>query len=319
MVKEEPVDEVKPDTELICKPEPMPSQSFDDDACDSKLGISTVHIKSENACAVRAQNTIKVWVPPISQDLATSYVKSEDSSMLEPDCKEDPNDETNASVTTDGPSMDTKPEPAISDSPSKRGRFVCTECGYSTDRRPTLNRHMMRHTGERPFQCDVCKYSTSRKSALDRHMRVHTGDKPFRCDHCVFSTSGKAQLTKHKQMHMEDPFQWPQSDYSQSQSHSNVNPHLTNTEEKLFQCGQCDFSTTQKSHFMRHMVTHTGVEPFQCGQCEFSTFRRSDLANHKRSHTGKRRFQCNRCDYASNRRCVLKHHVMKRHAQESKT
>ncbi|KAK7078055.1 hypothetical protein SK128_014023 [Halocaridina rubra] len=56
-------------------------------------------------------------------------------------------------------------------------RYVCCFCnrrfGWSTD----LKRHVILHTGERPFQCKVCPASFTRKFILQNHMRRKHPDK----------------------------------------------------------------------------------------------------------------------------------------------
>ncbi|XP_076036391.1 uncharacterized protein LOC143022175 [Oratosquilla oratoria] len=50
-------------------------------------------------------------------------------------------------------------------------KYVCHYCnrrfGWSTD----LKRHVILHTGEKPFQCKVCTYAFTRKFLLQNHMR----------------------------------------------------------------------------------------------------------------------------------------------------
>ncbi|OQR78329.1 zinc finger Y-chromosomal protein 1-like [Tropilaelaps mercedesae] len=52
------------------------------------------------------------------------------------------------------------------------GRYKCpyAHCPYITNRRFPLSRHLLTHTGEKPFQCAYCHYSCSRKDALSSHM-----------------------------------------------------------------------------------------------------------------------------------------------------
>ena len=51
--------------------------------------------------------------------------------------------------------------------------FKCDECDYSSSQKSNLNTHKMIHTGEKPFKCDECDYSSSWKSHLN------TQDDPY--------------------------------------------------------------------------------------------------------------------------------------------
>lgn len=51
--------------------------------------------------------------------------------------------------------------------------LVCPVCGkafYSRNRRQDLQRHLLSHTGERPFPCPFCPYRASLKGNLKKHI-----------------------------------------------------------------------------------------------------------------------------------------------------
>ena len=57
----------------------------------------------------------------------------------------------------------------------------CTVCLKGFRERSKLMRHMLVHTGERPFPCNLCGKSFSVDYNLKTHMRIHTGERPFQC------------------------------------------------------------------------------------------------------------------------------------------
>ncbi|KAK9376225.1 uncharacterized protein V1513DRAFT_439658 [Lipomyces chichibuensis] len=49
------------------------------------------------------------------------------------------------------------------------GKFQCTECSRSYLHAKHLKRHMLRHTGDRPYKCSLCSDSFCRSDILKRH------------------------------------------------------------------------------------------------------------------------------------------------------
>lgn len=61
---------------------------------------------------------------------------------------------------------------------------VCTVCERKFSCRDSLKRHMMVHTGERPYVCSVCSKSFTNTFNLKTHSRRHTQEKPYKCEIC---------------------------------------------------------------------------------------------------------------------------------------
>lgn len=57
--------------------------------------------------------------------------------------------------------------------PDKSYNFVCYYCSYHTRKSDHMRDHIMRHTGEKPFQCDYCNYKSLKKQNLDTHVRIN--------------------------------------------------------------------------------------------------------------------------------------------------
>ena len=75
-------------------------------------------------------------------------------------------------------------EESIQNSGSK-GKYVCSECNYSSKYKHHLTRHNIRkHTGERPFECGKCDYAATQSGSLVVHMKTHTNERPFKCERC---------------------------------------------------------------------------------------------------------------------------------------
>ena len=66
----------------------------------------------------------------------------------------------------------------------QKGYFSCDICKIPFSEKSVLKKHVMTHTGEKPFKCDICGKAFTYKSNLRKHVMTHTGEKPFKCDIC---------------------------------------------------------------------------------------------------------------------------------------
>ncbi|XP_063218326.1 ras-responsive element-binding protein 1-like [Bacillus rossius redtenbacheri] len=56
------------------------------------------------------------------------------------------------------------------------GGFVCRVCGKALSSGSSLDRHVLVHSGERPFRCRVCGVSFTTNGNMHRHLRTHGED-----------------------------------------------------------------------------------------------------------------------------------------------
>ena len=79
----------------------------------------------------------------------------------------------------------------------------CDECGkqFLTSTRHEYKRHILTHTGERPYRCKVCNKSFNDKSNLKHHIKIHEDDRPFSCTVCDKRFIHNRSLRKHMEGH----------------------------------------------------------------------------------------------------------------------
>ena len=82
-----------------------------------------------------------------------------------------------------------------------KNQYLCEHCDYKCTTSSNLNRHMLTHTGEKPFACEISDYKCTTRDNLDVHVRTHTGEKQFACEHCDYKCSQKSNLDRHMRAH----------------------------------------------------------------------------------------------------------------------
>ncbi|XP_030070194.1 zinc finger protein 770 [Microcaecilia unicolor] len=85
---------------------------------------------------------------------------------------------------------------------SKRPKALkCETCNKPFPSRSKLERHLLIHTGQRPFACSLCVKSFRQKTHLAIHQLTHIKDKPFQCSLCHKSFKLQNKLLKHREVH----------------------------------------------------------------------------------------------------------------------
>ncbi|GBM22856.1 Zinc finger protein 569 [Araneus ventricosus] len=164
----------------------------------------------------------------------------------------------------------------------------CPCCEYSSLVLTNVKRHILTHTGERPFKCSICdtsvnsddgqgsvkyyscphcEFSSRYYTSVKNHILIHTGEKPFKCSYC-----GKS--------------------FNQKNSKYSV---LKTKNSKFYACRFCGYSSPFETNMRNHIATHTGEHPFSCWICGKAFAQKTTLNNHVISHSFKIPHKCHIC------------------------
>ncbi|XP_010890823.1 zinc finger protein 81-like [Esox lucius] len=132
--------------------------------------------------------------------------------------------------------------------------LFCHFCGQCFNWTSNLKRHMMIHTGERPYRCGDCGKGFRSSDCLTKHRRIHTGDKPFPCPVCRRGFNRRDNLKVHMRIHTgERPYICPEC-YKCFATLTSLNKHQTmHNEERPYACTDCGTRFKALESQKRHM------------------------------------------------------------------
>lgn len=182
----------------------------------------------------------------------------------------------------------------------KEKKHLCEYCNVGFSQKCDLRRHVMIHTGERPWPCEICDKRFQRKTDLAKHMRTHTGEKPYACEFCDKRVSDKSQLNVHRRLHTGDrPYECSKCG-KRCITSSELSRHRAvrcSDNSDIIQCELCKKKFTIKECLGMHMKLHyrSKGRPFKCDKCAIGFDKKTALDIHNCVDPTSNVYVCSEC------------------------
>ena len=79
-----------------------------------------------------------------------------------------------------------------------RRQFRCLICGKEFANCSKLNRHILIHSGEKPFPCPHCHKRFNQEANRDQHVALHTKTQRYQCNICKKMYLHASYLKRHR-------------------------------------------------------------------------------------------------------------------------
>ena len=207
-----------------------------------------------------------------------------------------------------------------------RESFKCPLCDYKSPRKGHVERHILIHSGEKPYSCAECSYRSHTKDAMTLHSRVHSGHKKFECSRCSYTTNRKVYLERHNNLHdnnllpscsaclaskREEATEERQALQTAAGKENQITSDIKTDdkiEDFMGDC-TCQFSSLPEKAAVRKVKIYPDERPYPCSQCSYRAAKKSLLDKHVKVHTGERPFPCPLCKYRASRKAHLLRHL----------
>lgn len=153
----------------------------------------------------------------------------------------------------------------------------CPRCDQRFSSTHSFTLHIRQHNiNNQTNTCSFCGKTLSSASSLDRHMLVHSGERPFKCKVCNMAFTTNGNMHRHMRTHGDIAEEWPKLKNSLKRKATteaenlpyskkmNLEEDKTNKEQIV--CPVCGKTFLCKYGLQSHMETHPN-DPIRCPDC----------------------------------------------------
>nr|XP_015210078.1 PREDICTED: ras-responsive element-binding protein 1 isoform X2 [Lepisosteus oculatus] len=156
----------------------------------------------------------------------------------------------------------------------------CSICGKSLSSASSLDRHMLVHSGERPYKCSVCGQTFTTNGNMHRHMKIHDKDPSSVVPSSPPSPTKRRRLSTKRKLSQEGDTEKPEDPPSKRASEESPGDEQdTKVEEDLLHCPICFKTFICKYGLETHMETHPDTT-LRCDLCCISFRTHRGLLRH---------------------------------------
>ncbi|XP_037700017.1 ras-responsive element-binding protein 1 isoform X2 [Choloepus didactylus] len=142
----------------------------------------------------------------------------------------------------------------------------CSICGKSLSSASSLDRHMLVHSGERPYKCTVCGQSFTTNGNMHRHMKIHEKDPSSATAAAPPSPLKRRRLSSKRKLSHDAESEKEDAAPAKKMVEDGQSGDLEKKADEVFHCPVCFKEFVCKYGLETHMETHSD-NPLRCDIC----------------------------------------------------